>query len=189
MKRIVPPSTTGLIGYARVSTLEQSIESQTAALKKAGCLKIFTDTASGKRADRPGLEDAMEFLREGDTLVVWKLDRLGRSLQHLVEILHTLQERKIHFRSLQEHIDTGSAAGRMFFNLIATFAEYERELIAERTTAGLAAARARGRFGGRPKLLSDKKIAQAKVLRAAGTPLAQIAATLNCSSRTLGRYL
>jgi DNA invertase Pin-like site-specific DNA recombinase len=190
MKRF-PPQTTGLVGYARVSTLEQSLALQETALKKAGCLKIFTDVASGKRADRPGLEDVMKFLREGDTLVVWKLDRLGRSVQHLIEILDVLHGRGIGFRSLQENIHTESAAGRMFFQLIAVFAEFERELIRERTRAGLAIARAQGKLGGRPPVLNDKKVAQARALLQANppTPFKDVCRTLNCSPRTLRRRL
>ena len=182
-------NTASLVGYARVSTPEQSLELQEKALKKQRCIKIFTDVASGKRGDRPGLEAALEFLREGDTLVVWKLDRLGRSVQHLIEIVNELKQRKIGFRSLTEHIRTDTAAGMMFFQMVGIFAEFERELIRERTITGLAAARARGRTGGRKPVLDDKEIAQAKILKEAKTPLRQIAKTLGCSPRTVGRYL
>jgi DNA invertase Pin-like site-specific DNA recombinase len=180
---------TGLVGYARVSTLDQKLDLQEKALKCAHCLKIFTDIASGKRGERPGLEEAMRFLREGDTLVVWKLDRLGRSLQHLIEILNDLEKRGVKFRSLTEHIQTDTAAGKMFFQMVGMFAEFEREQIRERTLTGLAAARARGRNGGRKPKLDTKKIAQGKILKAAQTPIAQIAATLGCSERTARRYL
>lgn len=184
-----PVVTTGLVGYARVSTLDQNLDLQEQALKRAGCLKIFTDIASGKRGERPGLDDTMSFLREGDTLIVWKLDRLGRSLQHLIEIVNQLTTRGVKFCSLSEHIDTETAAGRMFLHMLGMFAEYEREMIRERTKAGLAAARARGRKGGRKALLDAKQIAQGKILKQAHTPLAQIAVTLGCSERTAGRYL
>ena len=139
------------VGYARVSTQDQTLDLQKDALKKIGCTKIFTDTASGAQAERKGLEEALEFLREGDTLVVWRLDRLGRSLKHLIETITNLNKRKIGFQSLTESIDTTTSNGRLIFNIFASLAEFERDLIRERTKAGLAAARARGRVGGRPK--------------------------------------
>jgi len=153
------------IGYARVSTPEQSLHMQRQALKQAGCDKIFTDTASGVRSDRPGLEKVLEHLRPGeDTLVVWKLDRLGRSLQDLISIVKSLQEKKIGFHSLQESIDTTTSGGKLVFHIFSALAEFERDIIRERTNAGLAAARARGRFGGRPSLLSDKQVKRLKKL-------------------------
>jgi DNA invertase Pin-like site-specific DNA recombinase len=190
-KRIAQPVTAGLVGYARVSTADQSLDLQITALKKAGCMKIFTDVASGKRGDRPGLEELTHFLRAGDTLIVWKLDRLGRSLQHLIEIVNELRERGVTFCSLSERIDTDTAAGRMFFQLVGTFAEYERELIRERTNAGLAVARARGRKGGRKHVLDSKKIAQAHALLNATPPTAfmDVCRTLQCSPRTLRRRI
>lgn len=144
------------VGYARVSTHEQHLELQTDALKKADCEKIFIDKVSGLVSDRPGIDDAMEFLRPGDTLVVWRLDRLGRSLKHLIYFVGQLQERKIGFQSLQEALDTTTSGGMRIFHIFAALAEFERNLIRERTHVGLAAARARGRKGGRPKALDEQ---------------------------------
>ena len=137
-----------LIGYVRVSTGEQNTDLQEDALKKAECDKIFKDTASGAKTDRPGLEEALAFLVEGDTLVVWKLDRLGRSLKHLIEVVNELYDRGIYFKSLQENIDTNSSGGKLIFHIFGALAEFERDIIRERTRAGLEAARARGRVGG-----------------------------------------
>src|SRR3954453_22725807 len=139
-----------LIGYARVSTTDQTLALQQDALTTAGCERIFTDTASGSKTDRPGLVEALTYARPGDTLVVWRLDRLGPSLKHLIETVTHLQETGIHFRSLQEQIDTGSSGGKLIFHVFGALAEFERDLIRERTKAGLVAARARGRVGGRP---------------------------------------
>ena len=155
------------IGYARVSTSDQSVYMQKQALKQAGCEKIFSDTASGVRADRVGLDNAMTHLRAGDTLVVWKLDRLGRSLQNLIQIIKLLQENKIGFQSLQENIDTTTSGGKLVFHIFSALAEFERDIIRERTNAGLQAARARGRLGGRPYLLPPKDIIRVKKLYAA----------------------
>lgn len=138
------------LGYARVSTGDQDAQLQHDALTAAGCYRIFTDTASGALQLRPELGKLMDQLRPGDTLVVWRLDRLGRSIRHLIDQLSELQERGIEFRSLQENIDTSSPGGRLVFHIFASLAEFERDLIRERTNAGLAAARARGRTGGRP---------------------------------------
>jgi DNA invertase Pin-like site-specific DNA recombinase len=146
-----------LIGYARVSTQDQNLHLQKDALKKAGCEKIFVDKVSGTVSDRPGLERALEMLRKGDTLVVWRLDRLGRSLKHLIELMGELEERKFGFRSLQESINTSTPGGKLIFHMFGALAEFERNLISERTQAGLAAARARGRKGGRPKALNSKQ--------------------------------
>ena len=146
------------IGYARISTADQNLELQTDALEKAGCEKIFTDRASGAKDDRPGLINAVEFCREGDSLVVWKLDRLGRSLKHLIETINVLHEKKVGFVSLQESIDTTTSGGKLIFHVFGALAEFERELIRERTNAGLASARSRGRLGGRPKLMTDKQL-------------------------------
>lgn len=189
MHRNRPVVTTGLVGYARVSTLDQNLDMQEKALKQFRCLKIFTDRASGKSMERPGLEEALAFLREGDTLVVWKLDRLGRSLQDLIGILDELKKRGIKFHSLQEQINTDSAAGRMFFQMIGTFAEFERNLISERTHNGLAAARAQGRVGGRKPKLTAERVAQARALLSASPPTKFIAVCvlLKCSPRTLRR--
>ena len=153
-----------LIGYARVSTLEQSLDLQTDALNRAGCEKLFTDKAGGARAARPGLDQALAHLRKGDTLVVWKLDRLGRSIRHLIETVGQLQERKVGFQSLQESIDTTTSGGKLVFHVFAALAEFERDIIRERTGAGLEAARARGKRGGRPRKLDAKKKSQALTL-------------------------
>ena len=139
-----------LIGYARISTADQNLHLQKDALKAAGCMHICEDTASGAKASRPGLEKALGMLREGDTLVVWKLDRLGRSLQHLIESVQALNSRGVSFRSLQDNIDTTTPGGKLLFHILGSLAEFERDIIRERTNAGLAAARARGRKGGRP---------------------------------------
>lgn len=144
-------------GYARVSTLEQHLDLQIDALKQAGCQKIITDEVSGSVSDRPGLTQLRESLREGDTLIVWKLDRLGRSLKHLIEWVNQLQNQGISFQSLQESIDTSTSTGQLVFHIFAALAEFERNLIRERTKAGLASARARGRLGGRPKRLEPRK--------------------------------
>lgn len=146
------------VGYARVSTKDQNLHLQEDALKSAGCEEIFTDIASGSKSQRPGLEKALEFIRSGDTLVVWKLDRLGRSIQHLIETVSMLNKRKVAFKSLQESIDTASSGGKLIFHMFSALAEFERDLIRERTDAGLKAARARGRMGGRPSLLDNRQI-------------------------------
>lgn len=146
-----------LIGYARVSTADQNLDLQKDALLAAGCERIYTDTASGARAERPGLSEALKMCRPGDTLVVWKLDRLGRSLPHLVETVRDLAARKVGFQSLQEKIDTTTSGGKLVFHIFASLAEFERDLIRERTNAGLSAARARGRMGGRPKGVDERK--------------------------------
>jgi DNA invertase Pin-like site-specific DNA recombinase len=152
-----------LIGYARVSTHEQTLNLQRDALEKAGCTKIFTDTASGAKMERKGLEEALTYVRKGDTLVVWRLDRLGRSLPHLISTMTDLENRGIGFKSLTENIDTTTSGGKLIFHILGALAEFERNLIRERTNAGLTAARARGRIGGRPKALTpeQRRIAQA----------------------------
>jgi DNA invertase Pin-like site-specific DNA recombinase len=146
-----------LVGYARVSTMDQHLDLQHDALKQARCEKTFEDTMSGAKAERPGLQHALAYLREGDTLVVWKLDRLGRSLRDLITIVADLETRRIGFKSLQESIDTTTPGGRLIFHVFAALAEFERDIIRERTHAGLTAARARGRKGGKkPKLTGTK---------------------------------
>ncbi len=145
------------VGYARVSTIEQNINLQLDALSEAGCEKIFEDKVSGTKAIRPGLQAALEFIKPGDTLVVWRLDRLGRSLKHLIETVSQLEERGIDLRSLHEALDTKTAGGRLIFQIFGALAEFEHNLICERTLAGLSAARARGRKGGRPKALDTTK--------------------------------
>lgn len=146
------------IGYVRVSTNDQHLHMQEDALKNSGCAKIYHDIASGVKTDRPGLESALSHLREGDVLTVWKLDRLGRSIQHLIQIVKSLNDQGIGFKSLQENIDTTTSGGKLIFHIFSVLAEFERDLIQERTQAGLKAARARGRFGGRPPLLNDKNV-------------------------------
>ena len=178
------------IGYARVSTSEQSVYMQKQALKQAGCEKIFSDTASGVRADRTGLDNAMNQLRAGDTLVVWKLDRLGRSLQHLIQTIKFLQEKKIGFQSLQENIDTTTSGGKLIFHIFSALAEFERDVIRERTKAGLQAARARGRLGGRPFLLAPKSVARLKKLyNARKNTVIEICKIFNISRPTFYNYL
>mgnify|MGYP001190249536 CR=1 FL=1 len=178
-----------LIGYARVSTQDQNLELQRTALSGAGCRKLFEDKISGTRADRPGLGHALETLREGDTLVVWKLDRLGRSVKQLVDLVSGLQQQGIQFRSLTDSIDTGTPSGRFFFHVMASLAEMERELIAERTRAGLAVARQHGRIGGRKRRMTDSKIASAKKLLATGVPPKEVARNLGVSVPTLYRWV
>ena len=182
-----------LVGYARISTHEQTLDLQRDALTAAGCDHIFTDTASGSSTDRPGLGEALSYARSGDTIVVWRLDRLGRSLRHLIDTITALSERGIQFRSLRESIDTGSSGGKLIFHVFGALAEFERDLIRERTTAGLDAARARGRLGGRPKaksLDSPKKIAVAQSLYENGSStISEICKTLNVSRATLYRYV
>ena len=147
------------IGYARISTYDQNLSLQMDALEKADCEKIFHDQISGAKTKRPGLDEALTYLREGDVLVVWRLDRLGRSLKHLIELVNFLEEQGIGFQSLQESIDTTTSGGKLIFHIFGALAEFERNLIRERTHAGLVAARARGRTGGRPKSLDVKKTA------------------------------
>ena len=153
-----------LIGYARVSTEEQSLDLQTDALKKAGCEKIFADKVSGVKSERKGLSHTLEMLRPGDVLTVWRLDRLGRSLKHLIELVAELEQKGIGFCSLTENIDTTTTGGKLVFHLFGALAEFERNLMRERTKAGLAAARARGRKGGRREVMDEKKIRQAQAL-------------------------
>ena len=178
-----------LIGYARVSTQDQKLELQTEALSKAGCKKIFSDKLSGSRAERPGLAQAQELLREGDTLVVWKLDRLGRSVKHLVNLVGELHQQGIQFKSLTDAIDTGTPSGRFFFHVMASLAEMERELTVERTRAGLEVARQLGRKGGRKRQMTDSKIKSAKRLLASGVPPRDVAGNLGVSVPTLYRWI
>ncbi|SER72484.1 Site-specific DNA recombinase [Azotobacter beijerinckii] len=167
-----------LIGYARVSTQDQNLELQREALTRAGCQKVFEDKVSGTRADRPGLARALEMLREGDTLVVWKLDRLGRSVKQLVDLVGALHKQDVQFRSLTDAIDTGTPSGRFFFHVMASLAEMERELTVERTRAGLEVARQLGRKGGRKPKMTDSKIESAKKLLASGVPPKDVAKNL-----------
>jgi DNA invertase Pin-like site-specific DNA recombinase len=177
-----------LVGYARVSTMDQNLDLQLDALQAAGCERTFTDRTTGARADRPGLHDALGFARDGDLLLVWKLDRLSRSLSHLVETVQELERRGIGFRSLAEGLDTSNSGGKAIFPLFAAIASVERTLIQERTRAGLAAARQRGRIGGRPKLLTTEKLAAAVKLLGAGTAPRDVAGILGVSIPTLYRH-
>jgi DNA invertase Pin-like site-specific DNA recombinase len=179
-----------LIGYARVSTQDQNADLQRDALQQVGCEKLFTDTLSGAKTARPGLEEALDFLRPGDVLVVWRLDRLGRSLPHLIETIRALHERGIGFMSLSEQIDTTTPSGKLIFHVFGALAEFERDLIRERTQAGLRAARARGRVGGRPKALDPKKAALLQQLYAdPENSVDDICHTLRISRTTLYRYV
>jgi DNA invertase Pin-like site-specific DNA recombinase len=177
------------IGYARVSTSDQSLNLQKDALQAAGCGQLFTDVVSGVKTERPGLNAALQACRPGDILVVWKLDRLGRSLPDLVQTLGNLAERGIGFQSLQEQIDTTTAGGKLIFHIFASLAEFERDLIRERTKAGLSAARARGRLGGRPKGVDQKKQKAALALKKnAAYSVREICEIVGISRNTYYKY-
>jgi len=179
-----------LIGYARVSTEDQNLDMQNDALKQAGCDKIIEEKASGAKTDRTGLEEALSYLRRGDTLVVWKLDRLGRSLQHLIQVVNQLREKGIYFKSIQESLDTSSSGGKLIFHIFGALAEFERAVIRDRTMDGLASARARGRVGGRPKIMTDKKLRLANTLLIDNTNTNDdVCEILGVSRATLYRYL
>src|SRR3982751_2598924 len=179
-----------LIGYARVSTFDQTLALQQDALTAAGCEQLYTDTISGSVTERPGLTQALSHLRPGDTLVVWRLDRLGRSLAHLIDTIRELEERGVGFRSLQEQIDTTTSGGKLVFHVFGALAEFERDLIRERTHAGLAAARARGRLFGRPKVLSPQEVKQLRTLaKDDRNTVGEICHTLGISRATYYRYL
>jgi DNA invertase Pin-like site-specific DNA recombinase len=178
------------IGYARVSTLQQDEALQLDALQRAGVDRIFVDRASGSIQDRPALSSALECARHGDSLVVWRLDRLGRSLRHLIDVVRDLEERGVALVSLTEVIDTSTSGGRLVFHVFGALAEFERELIRERTMAGLAAARARGRTGGRPTVWTDDKLRTAQVMRASGNyDVTSIAKVLGVSRASVYRAL
>ncbi len=177
------------IGYERVSTIDQNLDLQTDALLKVGCEKIFTDMASGSVNCRKGLIDAIEFCRSGDSLFVWKLDRLGRSLRHLIDTVNKLQAKGVEFVSLQESVDTTTSGGKLIFHVFGALAEFEREMIRERTKAGIKAARAKGITAGRPKKLSGQQINIAKKLMDnKETNIVEITKTMNVSRSTLYRY-
>src|SRR2546421_2042302 len=182
-----------LIGYARVSTQDQTLNLQKDALEKIGCSKIFTDTISGATTERKGLQEALEYVRAGDSLVVWRLDRLGRSLKHLIETITKLNNRKVGFKSITENIDATTSGGKLVFHIFGALAEFERDIIKDRTNAGLRAARARGRLGGRPKaniLDNPKKVALAQSLyENRENTIDEICKTLNVSRATLYRYI
>jgi DNA invertase Pin-like site-specific DNA recombinase len=179
-----------LIGYARVSTQEQNLRLQLDALNAAGCERLYTEMASGAQRDRPELKAALDYARDGDTLVVWKLDRLARSLKQLIETVEGLEQRKVGFRSLTEAIDTTTAGGRLVFQIFGALAEFERQVIRERTMAGLTAARARGRRGGRPPALLAKDLAAAKaMLKDPEITVEEVARRLRVAPSTLYRHL
>lgn len=181
------------IGYARVSTKDQSLNLQLDALKKEGCKQIFHEVVSGAKTERAELDRLLSQLREGDILVIWKLDRLGRSLKHLVQLVHELNEKGIGLQSINDPIDTTTSQGRLIFNIFASLAEFERDIIRERTQAGLKAARARGRVGGRPKGLSpnaqQKAIAAEALYKTQNLSVAGICKNLSISKATLYKYL
>jgi DNA invertase Pin-like site-specific DNA recombinase len=181
-----------LIGYARVSTHEQNLHLQQDALSDAGCLKIYTDTISGTKSERKGLNEALSYIRGGDTLVVWRLDRLGRSLKDLIERITELHNRNIGFKSLTENIDTTTSGGKLIFHIFGALAEFERDIITERTNAGLTAARARGRQGGRPRsaLSDEKKLQMARQMFDKKTiPVKDIYTSLGIPKSTFYKYV
>jgi DNA invertase Pin-like site-specific DNA recombinase len=179
-----------LLGYARVSTDQQDHALQLDALRAAGCDKLFVETGSGTRTDRPELAKALEQARQGDVLVVWRLDRLARSLRHLIDIADYLNRRGIALKSITESIDTTTPSGRFMFNILGALSSMEREIIVERTRAGLVAAAARGRRGGRPAALDASKIRAAKAMLASGNMSAiEVAQQLGCAPSTLYRHL
>ena len=178
-----------LIGYARVSTAEQSLALQRDALEKAGCEALFTDQASGAQTERQGLTEALGFVRRGDTLVVWKLDRLGRSLAHLIEVVRGLDARGVGFRSLTEGVDTTTTGGTLVFHLFGALAQFERDLIRERTRAGLKAAEARGRKGGRKPVVTPDRLARARLHMTAGLTVREAAARVKVGKTALYQAL
>ena len=173
------------VGYARVSTIDQDSALQLDALAAAGCAKVFEDCASGARADRAGLRSALEYVRDGDVLIVWKLDRLGRSLPHLIETVTSLATRGVGFRSITEAIDTTTPGGRLVFHLFGALGEFERDLIRERTRAGLAAAVARGRKAGRKPVVTSEKLARARTIIAKGLTVREAATRLKVGKTAL----
>lgn len=178
------------IGYARVSTQDQNPVLQMDALRKAGCERTFTEKASGAKRDRPALKAALEYMREGDILVVWKLDRLARSLRQLIDTIDELEKRGIGLRSLTEAIDTSTAGGKLTFHIFAALAEFERAIIRERTTAGLLAAKKRGKVGGRPAIMSKDDITAAKaLLRDTTIPVKEVAIRVGVSLSTLYAHI
>lgn len=178
------------VGYARVSTPDQVLSLQEDALIAANCKQIYTDTASGADVNRPGLEKALSYAREGDAIVVWRLDRLGRSIQHLIQVVKELQDRNISFKSLQENIDTTTSGGKLVFHIFGALAEFERDLIRERTMAGLKAARARGHCGGRPRAITEQQVKRIVELYEEGTStVAEICKIYNISSKSFYNYI
>ncbi|TFD74109.1 recombinase family protein [Cryobacterium sp. Sr8] len=178
-----------ILGYARVSTAQQTIDQQTDALRADGAERIFSDVMSGAKTDRPGLQALLDHAREGDVITVIALDRLGRSMSHVIQTIEELQARGIVLRSLREGVDFSTSMGAMIAGIFASLAQYERALIAERATAAREAAKLRGKQTGRPRALTNTQIAQARTLRASGHGPTEIAATLGCSRATVYRYL
>jgi DNA invertase Pin-like site-specific DNA recombinase len=179
-----------LVGYARVSTGDQKLDLQLDALRAAGCERIFTDQISGSKSERLGLKEALDYVRAGDTLVVWRLDRFGRSLKDLVAKVEELKGRDVGFRSLQESIDTTSSTGKLIFHIFGALAEFERDLVRERTMAGLASARARGRKGGRPRSMDASKIKLAtRLMKDPELSVEEVCEAVGVSSATLYRYV
>lgn len=178
-----------LIGYARISTTEQSLDLQIDNLKSEGCEKIFTDIASGSKNERPGLDEAIKFCRNGDTLVVWKLDRVGRSMSHLIAAIKQFETQGVGFRSLTENIDTTTPGGRLVFHLFGALAEFERDLIRERVQAGLRSARARGRKGGRPPVSEETKAMAKSLMANKDLSIKQICDRLGIGKSTLYKYV
>ncbi len=179
-----------LIGYVRVSTSDQNLDLQLDALKQVGCNKVYQDVASGAKDDRVGLTEVLSYIRKGDTLVVWRLDRLGRSLRHLIDTINQINDQGSYFRSIQESIDTSTSGGKLIFHIFGALAEFERDIIRDRTNAGIEAARKRGRIGGRPKKMDEKKIALAKTLMAdKSNSINDICDIMQVSKATLYRYL
>lgn len=178
------------LGYARISTTEQNLDLQIDALTKAGCEKIITDEISGIKSERKGLQELMTILRKGDEVIVWRLDRLGRSLKHLIELINHFNEKGVTFTSLQESINTNNSTGKLIFHIFGALSEFERNLILERTKAGLASARARGRLGGRPKKLNkDKRLLAKELYDSKKYSLIQICSMLSISKPTLYKYV
>lgn len=177
-----------IIGYARISTSDQSPDLQHDALLAAGCSRIFSDEMSGARADRPGLRQALDYARESDTLVVWRLDRVGRSVAHLIEVVGELERRGVALQSLTEQIDTSSSSGKLVFHVFSAIAEFERNLIRERVNAGLEAARKRGRIGGRRKVIDAAKARSIRAMRAQGMTTSEILESAQISRATLFRF-
>jgi DNA invertase Pin-like site-specific DNA recombinase len=178
------------VGYARVSRQDQNPDLQRRELEASGCERIFEEKISTRKESRPVLEAALDYVRAGDVFVVWRLDRLGRSLKELIELVNGLQERGVEFRSLRENLDTTTPGGKLVFHVFASIAEFERDIIRERTLAGLEAARARGRKGGRKRVMDEKKAAlAARLMKDKDTPIAQVCEAVGVSRATLYRYI
>ncbi len=178
-----------VIGYARISRSEQSVDLQCDALLAAGCTRIFTDEMSGARSDRPGLKQALDYVRDGDTMCIWRLDRMGRSVANLIEVVAELERRGVALKSLNEEIDTSSPSGRLVFHVFSAIAEFERNLIRERVSAGLESARKRGRIGGRPSAVTAAKARSIRAMRAQGLSTSEILESAQISRATLFRFL